>query len=314
MRRIFSYFLIGLLLHSCEKDETIGIPGKFELQFISIHESTSPISTQVASLQGSYSQDVNEIFLDTLKSSKSFYFKITNSGQYDITDVTMTTDNENFIVSPTSIPLIPGTFGDELLNQVFSIDVLHGTKINGFGSREFLKEGDNFCNLSIKGKTFDGESTTTISLNAKIKVYAKIMSISIFQGRFEYDLNTPDHFLFGGGPYSIDEMDIFHYYTINPPVTIRNTGNVNLEMTLASFETDHPIIQTAMIRPNDTMNLILPFGESDYIVGGMIRLDSEGTIFDINKLSMGRDGAAYFALVYPSEFWRTNHTSPDRIY
>jgi hypothetical protein len=112
MRRIFSFFIISLLLHSCEKEETISIPGKFEIQFIS-----SPISFQDASMQGSYSQDVYEFFLDTMRSSKSFYFMINNSGQYDITDVTMTTDNENFIVSPTSIPLIPGTSSNELLNH-----------------------------------------------------------------------------------------------------------------------------------------------------------------------------------------------------
>jgi len=201
-----------------------------------------------------------------------------------------------------------------LLNQVFSIDVLHGTKINRIGRSELLNKGENFCDLSISGKTYNGESTITISLNAKIIVYAKIMSISLFQGRFEYDLNNPDRFLFGGGPYSIDEMDIFHYYTINPPVTIKNTGNVNIEMSMASFDTDYPIIQTAVIQPDDTLNLLLPFRDSESGVGGMIRLDSEGTVFDSNELSIGRDGAGYLALRYPSDFWRSNYPPPDRIY
>ena len=299
MRKIFSFLIIGLLIHSCEKDETIGIPGKFELQFITIHEATSHNSPKVASLQGSYSQDVNEIFLDTIKSSTSFYFMIKYFGPSDITDLTMTTDNENFLVSPSSIPLIPGTFGDELLNQVYSIDVLHGTRINGIGSAEFLNQGDNICNLSIKGKISNGRSSTTVIMNIKIKVYAEFMSISLFQGRFEYDLNTRDVLLSGFDTYDIDAMKMFYYFTINPPVTIQNTGNVNIKMTLMSFDTGNPITHTAMIQPNDTLNLLLPLRESDSRDGGMIRLDSEGTVFDINKLSLGRDGAAYFALQYP---------------
>ncbi|MBT7790843.1 MAG: hypothetical protein HN757_18445 [Calditrichaeota bacterium] len=46
----------------------------------------------------------------------------------------------------------------------------------------------------------------------------------------------------------------------------------------------------------------------------MIRLDSEGTVFDSNELSIGRDGAGYLALRYPSDFWRSNYPPPDRIY
>lgn len=314
MRKILCFLIIGLLLHSCEKDESNGISGKFELRFLSNQELSSLISSQIASRQGYSSLDVNEFFLDTIKSSKSFYFIISNYGQSDITDVTMTTDNKNFIVSPESIPLIPGTNENLLFTQVFSIDVLHGTMINGIGSAEFLNKGENFCNLTIKGKTLSGRSVTTVSLEAKIIVYAELMSISLFQRRFDYDLNTPDSRLHGGGSYSIDEMNIFHYFTINPPVTIRNTGNVNIEMTLASFDTGHPIIQTAIIQPDDTLNLLLPFRESETLVGGRIRLDSEGTTFDINKLSIGRDGAAYFALLYPSEFWRANHPPVNRDY
>ena len=250
MRKIISIIITGLLLHSCEKDETIVNPGKFELLLI---------SSQLASLQESFGMDASEIFLDTIKSSKSFYFTISNSGQYEITDVTITTDNENFIVSHSSIPLISGTNSEKVLNQVISIDVLHGAMKHGYGFNEFLNKGDNFCNLSIQGKSFNGDSITTISLHAKIKVYAKIMSISVFQGRFVYDLNIPDRGLIGGGPFSIEEMDIFHYFTINPPVTIKNTGNVSIEMTLASYNTEHSIIQTATIPPDDTLNLLLPF-------------------------------------------------------
>jgi hypothetical protein len=314
MRKILSLFIIGLLIHSCEKDDPIGIPGKFELQFLTIHETTDHNSPMVASFQGSYSQDDNEIHLDTIKSSTSFYFMIKYVGSSDITGLTMTTDNDNFLVSPSSIPLIPGTSSDGLLNQVYSIDVLHGTRINGIGSAEFLDKGDNICNLRVKGEISKGRSNTTVAMNINITVYAEIMSISLIQGKFEYDLNTRDVLLSGFGTYDIDAMKMFYYFTINPPVTIQNTGNVNINMTLMSFDTGNPITHTAMIQPNDSLNLLLPLGGSDGREGGMIRLDSEGTVFDINKLCLGRDGAAYFALKYPSDFWFSNHTPPNRIY
>lgn len=315
MRSIFTFLIIaGLLLHGCEKDETNCFPGNLELHFISFHESTSHEYSQIASQQEINCNDGSEYFLDTIKSSRTFYFIIGNNGQSEITDVTVTTDNENFIVAPTHIPLIPGANRDMLLNQVFSLDVLHGTRINGIGSAKFLNKGDNICNLSIKGKASYGRSSTSVSLNVRIKIYAELMSISLFQGRFEYDLNTRDVLMSGFGTYPIDEMKMFYYFTINPPVTIKNTGNVDIKMTLMSFDTGNPITQTAMIQPNDTLNLLLPIRESEYRDGGMIRLDSKGTVFDINKLNLGKDGAAYFALQYPSDFWFANHTPPNRIY
>ena len=271
MKKFFCFLVVGLLLIGCDKDESISIPGKFELQFLSEHEITGPLSSQIASLQGSSSPDVTELFLDTIKSSKTFYFIISNYGHSDITDVSIATDNKSFICSPITIPLIPGSTRNELFMQAFSIDVLHGTKISGIGSVDFLSMGENSCNLTINGKTLDGRSLTTVSLKAKIVVYAELMSISVFQGKFEYDLHTPDRRLHGGDPFHINEMNIFHYYTIDPPVAIRNTGNVNIEMTIASFDTDDPIIQTAVIQPDDTLNLLLPFRDSESGVGGRIK-------------------------------------------
>ena len=168
--------------------------------------------------------------------------------------------------------------------------------------------------MSINGKTFNGDSITTVSINAKIIVFAEIMSIDLFQGRYEYDLNSRDVTLHGYGTYPAEPMKIFYYFTINPPVTIHNTGNVNIKMTMMSFDTGHPITQTSIIQPNDTLNLLLPFGDAEHGDGGWIRLDSEGTVFDIDKLSLGRDDAAYFALKYPSAFWFRNHIPPDRSY
>lgn len=323
MRKILTLFIIIVLFHNCEKDEIINnaVSGKFELKLISINETTKEYTilkpTQIGSNLNSIAYDSAEYSLDTIKSSRSFYFLISNSGQSDITDITMTTDNSNFIVSPSIIPLIPGTNSKNsiTLNQVFSIDVLHGTMINGIGSMSFLNMGNNYCNLNIQGETFNGNSIVTVKLIAKIKIYAEVMAISLYQGRYEYDLNNHDSWLFGGGTFNIKEMCMFHYFTINPPVTLKNIGNVNIDLTLISSDENYPIIQTATIHPLDTLNLNLPFKESETrMVGGLIRLDSKGTIFDVNKLSKGRDGAAYFAMDYPTEFWRSNHPPPNRNY
>jgi hypothetical protein len=324
MKKVLILMITALLFHNCKKDETIidkDVSGRFELKLTSSNKSTI-VSTNLKS--ANEIQNINLVnndsavfSLDTIKSSRSFYFVISNSGQSDITDIKMISDNSNFIVTPSTIPLISGTNSKNnlTLNQVFSIDVLHGTMINGIGTACFLNLGNNFCNLNIQGKTFNGDSIITVKLEAKIKIYAEIMAISLHQGEYQYDLSKRDWLLQGCGNYSIDQMIMFNYYTINPPVTIKNIGNVNIEMSLMSFDENYPIIQKATIHPLDTLNLNLPFKESATRgVGGMIRLESKGTIFDINKLSKGRDGAAYFALDYPDEFWRTESPPAQRVY
>jgi hypothetical protein len=316
MKKLIFFLFITTLFQSCEKDDLYksknDISGKFVLK-----QTSSLKSLKKSSYLSIYKSDDSVFFsLDTIKSSRSFYFLISNSGQSDITDIAMTTDNSNFIVTPKTIPLISGinSKNNPTLNQVFSIDVIHGTMINGIGSARFLNMGYNYCNINIQGKTFNGD-TVIVKLKANIRIFAEIMAISLYQGKYIYDFSNPDWDLVGCGTFNIREMIMFDYYTINPPVTIKNIGNVDIDMTMISFNVNNPIIQTGLIHPLDSLNLSLPYNELDTReVGGMLRLDSKGTIFDVNKLSKGRDGAAYFALNNPDEFWRINKPPAPRTY
>jgi hypothetical protein len=314
MKKALVIIIMGLISCGCEKEKTGGETGELELRFLSDEVLAGNPSSQINSPQGSPDPNTREFFLDTLKASKTFYFILSNSGNNDITDITLSTDHQSFIVSPSSIPLIPGSSGNEIAYRAFSVDVLRGTMMNGIGSAEFLPMGENTCHLSIQGTTGNGASEDSVKFEARVVVFAEFMSVSIVQGGYEYDLNNPDIGLYGAEPFPIDRMNIFLYYTIDPPVAVRNTGNVAIEMSMASFDTGDPIIQTALLQPGDTINFLLPLRESDSLIGGKIRLGSNGTVFDINQLSIGRDGAAYFALAYPHQFWRNNHPPPDRVY
>jgi hypothetical protein len=290
MRNIYYLIVIAILFQNCKKesanDSQDAISGKFALSLSSNLKSAAIIK----------SDDSANFDLDTIKSSRSFYFILSNVGQEDITDISISTDNSSFNVTPSAIQILAGTNtkNSATLSQAISLDIIHGTRINGVGYTGLLNMGDNFCNINVQGQTTDGKSGITVKLKAKIKVYAKVMAISLYQGAQKYDFVKKPLNLVIGGPFDIGQMNYYYYYSNSFHLVLKNTGNVSFIMTVASFEYNYPIILNTTVNPLDT--LILNLQKQVEGLGGAIRLNSNGTIFDQQKLNLGNDGNAYFAL------------------
>lgn len=290
MKKLIYFIAIVFLSQACKKENINnsgnGISGKFALSQASNLKSVSV----------SEGNDSASFVLDTVKSSRSFYFILSNVGQEDITDVTITTDNSNFSVTPFTITTLTGNYeGKTPLNQAISLDIVHGARINGIGYSGLLNMGDNTCNLTIKGQTFDGKSDVTIKLNVNIKIYAKLMAISLFQGTKEFDLTKPDGTVMGG-PGGVSSMFQYEYKNM-PSVVVKNTGNETINLSLINEDLQSTILQKTILNPKDTLVLNLPANSGDGFVRAFLKLDSKGTISDQAKLNIGTDGCGYISMI-----------------
>ncbi|HEY3372147.1 MAG TPA: hypothetical protein VGK10_14930 [Prolixibacteraceae bacterium] len=286
MKKILYLVLFISLIQGCKKENSQdNVAGKFAL-----NRSINLKSANIIN-----SSDSTNFVLDSIKSSRSFYFILSNVGQNDITDISISSDNASFIITPSTIQTLPGinSKNNTSLSQAISLDIVHGTRINGIGYTGILNMGDNYCTINIKGQTNDGQSNTTVNLTTKVKIYAKLMAISLYQGDTHFELTNPSTRGMAASPFETGELNFFYYYN-NIPFVVKNTGNVSIDLSLANWPYTNTIAQNARLKPNDTLTLKLNIDQ-----GGVIRLNSDGTIFDqqIQKLSLGADGNAYLTLM-----------------
>jgi len=308
MKKLFYLIIAVALIQGCKKEignnSQTNLSGRFSLSLKSNLKS--------AKIE---SNDSANFVLDTIKSSRSFYFILSNVGQSDITNITITTDNSDFSVTPSAIQVLPGTNNknSSVLNQAISLDIAHGTRINGVGYTGLLNMGDNYCHINIQGVTSNGITNDTVKLRAIVKVFAKVMAVKVYQGSKEFNFAKPVRKVIGG-PFDINAMNYFYYLSNEPPIVLKNTGNVSINITLANFDANSTILQNVTLQLQDTVVLILSTQPTGYGAGGYIRLNSNGTIFDQQKFSLGNDGNAYFGMVY----WQATNSAPvppnDSIY
>jgi hypothetical protein len=293
MKRFIFLIIICSLIQSCKKEnESISqnnISGKFALSLASTLKSFKTVE----------SDDSAYFDLDTIKSSRSFYFTLSNVGEKDITNINLSTDNNSFSITPSKIQILPGknSQSSTALSQLISLDILHGVRIDGIGYSGLLPMNDNYCNINIEGQTNNGISDTTINLKSSIKVYAKLMAISLFLGNREYDLTKPNG-QGASGPYSnvIRTLNFYPYPSLDPPIVLKNIGNVSILLTITNWNGYTTLVaQDTILNPLDTLVLNLA-NPAVPPMEGLIKLNSDGTVFDQLKLSLGDDGNAYFGM------------------
>jgi hypothetical protein len=121
MKKLICLVLCTSMIMGCEKENdkisNNSISGKFSLNLTSSFKSYTDIK----------SDDSISFVLDTIKSSRSFYFILNNVGQEDITDISISTDNNRFNISPSNISLLAGTksTNNSSLIQIISLDVMY---------------------------------------------------------------------------------------------------------------------------------------------------------------------------------------------
>jgi hypothetical protein len=295
MKNSLYWLLIIASILGCKKDNEDNEdeilttqPGQFALTF------SSALKSALSPAQG----DSASFFLDTIKSSRTFNFSLRNIGQEDISNISITSDNNSFTVFPSSIESLPGTGSNSnnALGQIISVDVIHGDRLNGVGFAGLLKMGNNLCHLIIQGKTYDGKSDTLLAkLTANITVYAKVLSVSLVQGDKLFDLSKPDSYI-NNGPSGISSLSQYEYKNA-PPVAVKNTGNTKINLSVINEDLQNTVLQQSVLLPDDSLILDLPVNTGNGFVRAFLKLDSNGTIADKTKLNIGNDGCSYIALI-----------------
>jgi len=283
-------FLCLTIIGSCKKDkdqqlQNVRKPGSFKL--LEVKNSSKSVHKSAF--------DTNYVRFDfgDLKASKEFYLLLINSGDETIYDVHLSTDNPAFTVSPSVIDQIPGGFlisneSNTGLIQLISIGIIHGIQLNGVGYTDLLPMGINTSTLTVTGRTLHNKDTLVLKNTFSLSVNAKIMDIQLFDNLNEIDLTNPSGVV---GP-GLGGLGFLRRYTINTldTISIRNIGNVPINLNYGSY--------------NDLNNsMLIPVSSSvsvsiTNLIGNLFyfELNSNGVITNNNRLQLGNDGNAYFAL------------------
>lgn len=299
--------LIGLLIlvvfqfTSCKenKDENpTNEPGVFVFSQINSMKSASINSSPSNSVSS------NEFDLGEIKKSSQFYFSLSNGGGTPIFDISLRFRKTGFNIYPKVISSI-GTNENLTLSPILKVGITHGLNLDGLGSAPLLDKGINIDTLSIYGKTLSGKDTIKIHLDVVIQANAKIADISLHNN--SNDINLLNYSYIGsviyGDSLANSGLDKIRSFIYSDSIKITNTGNVPLEISIFSrtdsiFYSQPDFNYYSVLQPgNSTRSLNLPLcqkGRFAYIYG--VKVNSNGTVSEINKLPYGSDGKIYFAL------------------
>ena len=200
MKNLIVCLTFIFLIISCKKDEDEEKLVSGQFLFFKIENYNSNLKSgqiQEFAATADFSQDQYSFDLGEIKSSESFYFLLLNVGDIPIFDIILSSDNPNFIITPSRIGYLGSSkdLSDVDSNFIFPIITLgieHGPKINGIGYGTLLKMGTNSAVITITGKTSLNGDTSTLSISPSMSVNAKIMDINFYVDGQEINLYNPD--------------------------------------------------------------------------------------------------------------------------
>ncbi len=155
--------------------------------------------------------------LGDLKASREFLFMLANGGEEAIFDVTLTSDQGPFEVSPKRIQSLPGK-GNTGIIPLIKVGILHGKQLNGTGLAPALAAGLNQATIQLKGKTIANKDTIEVSGQFTLTVQAKVAGLKVYRDGVEVTysgrVTWPEQLNFGA--------------PLSGKYTVVNTGNVAL--------------------------------------------------------------------------------------
>jgi len=236
--------------------------------------------------------------LGDLHSSKNFYFLLENAGSTPITNISLSTDDSDFEVEPSSISVLNPQNGladsQAAVQPIIRVEAVHGTSLDGtVGFRQLMPEGLNHSNLRISGTTSAGNTTVVVRLS----VNALLLDADIRQdnGQLVAFTKPPDWLALGSSPTG---ASLPIYKVTGDTFTIINDGNVPLiisgERYLRALSFDKLWSKTLSVSDSTTF---LP-DSSDIASGILIALDGNNTIANRAKFNNDADGKVYVELVW----------------
>lgn len=211
--------------------------------------------------------------LDTAKSSFSTYFILQNTGDEDVTDVSLTTNNPGFTFSPSHISVISPTASASLI-QIIKLDVVHGPLLNGIGPGTFLSMGDIEVDASIGGQTVDSTGDTlSVDENATFMVFAQLAKIGVTYKGSPIDLHATQRGIMFND-ISREGMPVYFIRdSTDNMLTVHNTGNVTLGLRYWNRASSGPppLVEDREFPPGDSVSFDYP---------AVFELDPGGVVAD----------------------------------
>jgi hypothetical protein len=296
--KILIFFMIAIC--SCSKDNADLKPGYFIINYVDNKLKSSE------SLLFQTSKQDNSFDLGEIRKSEEFYFTLSNGGETPIFHISLNCDNSEFTLSPESIAMLDVI--DKLTIQpILKVGALHGISIDGLGFAALMDKGENECILTIKGKTLSGSDTIEAKLDVKLKLYALVSDFMIHSQYDTIDFYNYDYF--GAAAFEdsfknsgIDKIRTYTYNNNNYKIT--NIGNVPLIISIfnqlygsdPNFKIYYNKCFTLGIGETSDY-LDLPYCQNNNVVLVLgLKINTQGTISDINRLYYGNDGNIYFVL------------------
>ena len=259
------------LLFSCSivdqgSDETTSAqkPGQFAIQ--QANGLAKVISKQ---------SDSSVNIIDSIRSSRSFYYLLKNVGEAPITDIKISSSNTAFDISPKSIEKLISetiTSTDASLVPIIRLDITHGYAINGTGWKGLLKQGINTCTLMITGNTTSHSGKDTIvTLQVDLSVFALIAELTFKADGETLDMSEKNECI------GVVGEPIFGPCFTADSIIIINTGNVKVivsvpnEIDSTTMDISDSLVlhftpgedKTVGIWPSNTISDIYQFPQND---------------------------------------------------
>lgn len=265
-------------------------PGSFAITQVPFGSSVSPVELPVSAITGN-----REFNLGEIGNTSEFYFVLVNTGETNIVDVTLSVDHPGYRVHPASIPVLPPAT-EVALYQLVKITVIHGTPLSGIGLAPVLAPGAALSELRIEGTTTGADDESLdVGFTADLAAYALLADIRVTYGGGEVNLAAPSGSVFGGGyPGTVSTYMIPN----NREITITNTGNVDLDLTVRGVRNPPQILNlgTFVLEPGQSETVIWPYSMLSHSDSFRFILNDVTTITDRRRLPIQSDGRVYVVL------------------
>lgn len=304
MKKVVLAFIVFAVIMAvaCKKenlDENKKSPGYFVIEQKTTGLKSSSVASGLNNLSGT------DFDLGNIKRTGEYYFILSNGGETPIFDIRLSCNNSAFTFSPERIPMLDAS-NKLTVQQILKVAAIHGEREDAIGYAPLMKKGENEGILTINGKTLDGKDTLEVKLDVKFKVNALVADLVIFSETDTIDFNS--YIYYGAVVFKdscrnsgLDKINS-HLYR-NKKYQISNTGNVPISISifnrLDGFDPKQLIFNKYLkLQEGETSDTLeLPVCENNNFSFELgFKINSNGTISDINKFVATQDGNIYFVL------------------
>ncbi len=278
MKRVFVLALALNVTACLFKDEPAAVAQPGQIQLVPL-KGLEKNATAASNASTTY-----EFNLDTAKSSVADYFIMQNTGGYNITNMTIVTNNSQFYFTPSVIPVIPPSSTSSWI-QVLKLSVIHGVELDGVGYANLLPMGENTATAQITATTTNAQGAViTLTQSAIFKVYAKLTNLAIYRPNGAA-LDLSQH----GLVYSVVLASIVtdpvpDYPLSDTGLNFANTGNSPFKVRV--WHTTPVAADSFEVQAGGNFHLSMP---------AIIEIDREGVTSD-PKLPVAANGKIYLSL------------------